>query len=181
MGKEIQLHLSRQRGLSLARSVYDAINQESFNGVLPNIPMRIHQTSWLAELFDYEPRVIFTVEGDRACLCTIQDGKLRYNPHNNGRILMSIDNKVLYFADASSFLSNLINHMHHEMIHEYCYLFGLDECDRYSQYHNEQFMSVAEDHGLICDYDGEYGFQQTTIQDDLLHRILNTIKPSMGQ
>lgn len=65
--------------------------------------------------------------------------------------------------------------MHHEMIHEYCYLLGIDDCDHNSQYHNARFMIAAENHGLKCGYDKEFGFQQTTIPNDLLYRILDAV------
>lgn len=175
MEKEIKLHISKQMGLSLAHSIYDAINQEAFYGALPKIPLRIRELGWLAHLLDYEPGAVFIVEEDHVCFSTIKDGKLRDHRHAEERISISIDNDILYFADISTFLINLTNYMHHEMIHEYCYLLGVGDCDHASQYHNVQFMLAAESHGLKCDYDEEFGFQHTAIQDDLLYRILDVV------
>ena len=43
----------------------------------------------------------------------------------------------------------LVQVMLHEMIHQYCYETGIDDDD-----HNENFISEAERHGLVCVYEG---------------------------
>lgn len=175
MGKEIKLHISKQMGLSLARLIYDTINQEAFYGTLPKIPIRIRKLGQLEHSFDYELGAVFTVEKEHVCFSTIIDGELKNHSHSEERISISVDSNILYLTDVSDFLINLTNYIHHEMVHEYCYLLGINNCDYVSQYHNTQFMLAAESHGLRCDYDEEYGFQQTFIHSDLLYRILDIV------
>ena len=163
-----QYHIKKSALLKFLKLTYDAINQESFNGKLPKIPIQIHK---LNDKTGYEMAALFCVRKET------QTFRIENKRHSFGIEYLSIvfDNKLMYCSDGEEF-TNLIDYLFHEMIHEYCYLYGIFDCNHETQYHNSYFMEAAENHGLVCwTYDEKYGFNRTIIPDDLFNRIINRI------
>lgn len=173
MKTENKYHISNKRFLIGIRAFYDAINQEAFGGMLPKISIQIQHLQVLTD--NYDPAAIFCVRKE------IQSFWIGEKRHRYGVEYLSIvfDRKLMYYADGEEFV-NLFDYLFHEMIHEYCYLNGIDNCNHETQYHNSYFMEAAENHGLLCwIYDDQYGFNRTIIPNDLFKRIVQRISPDV--
>lgn len=173
--EEIMYRISKQAGLSLLRSIYDIINQQLFNAELPKIPIKIQKMDKLESAFPYQPGAAFCVDKERICYCTIKDGEIRDRAYDLERISLLVDRSVLYFSNPTEFFARFVGYILHEMVHEYCYMMGIDDCNHTTQYHNSQFLIVAESHGLTCDYDKECGFNQTSVQSKVFFNIIDQI------
>lgn len=54
----------------------------------------------------------------------------------------------------------------HEMVHLYNLQIGVQDTSRSGTYHNKKFKETAEQHGLICESSGKYGYSQTKLNED---------------
>ena len=60
----------------------------------------------------------------------------------------------------------------HEMVHQYCYVNDIDECDPETQWHNESFRDEAEAHGLRTAFFEDWnGWQQTEFADETVAEL----------
>ena len=173
MKTENKYHISNKRFLIGIRAVYDAINQEAFDGILPKISIQIQRLQ--DATVNYQTAAAFIVRKET------QSFRIGEKRHKYGVEYLSIvfDRKLMYYADGEDFV-NLFDYLFHEMIHEYCYLNGIDNCNHETQYHNSYFMEAAENHGLLCwKYDDQYGFNRTIIPNDLFKRIVQRVSPDI--
>ena len=164
-----QYRIKKSAFLKFLKLTYDAINQEAFNGKLPKISIQIYK---LDDKTDYQTAASFCVRKET------QTFRIENKRHSYGVEYLSIifDSRLMYFTDSDKFTDDTIDYLFHEMIHECCYLNGIDDCNTETQYHNSYFMETAESYGLLCwAYDENYGFNRTIIPDDLFNRIINCI------
>lgn len=162
-------HIKKSAFLKFLKLTYDAINQEAFNGKLPKISIQIYK---LDDKTDYQTAASFCVRKET------QTFRIENKRHSYGVEYLSIifDSRLMYFTDSGKFTDDTIDYLFHEMIHEWCYLNGIDDCNTKTQYHNSYFMEAAENHELLCwTYDEKYGFNHTIIPNDLFNRIINCI------
>lgn len=76
-----------------------------------------------------------------------------------------------------------INDLFHELIHYYCYLHNIRDCDWKEingtidiSYHNLQFKKVAEAHAATCNYSNEEsGYNDTNLPDKILWEIFDEL------
>lgn len=54
----------------------------------------------------------------------------------------------------------------HEMVHLYCVEHNIKDTSRRNIYHNKKFKEVAEQHGLIIEYDKRIGWSITKLTDE---------------
>lgn len=54
----------------------------------------------------------------------------------------------------------------HEMAHLWNLQQGIQDTFRSGTYHNKKFKETAEQHGLICEASGKYGYSQTKLNED---------------
>ena len=78
--------------------------------------------------------------------------------------LIEFDEEFINECDDDIFILTI---MLHEMIHEYCYMFDICDIDEYSDDHSEEFVEVAEDHGLT--------FNGYKLTDNARNKIENII------
>ena len=97
--------------------------------------------------------------------------------HRTDNISICFNINASFYCSFGEWAIDVINIILHEMIHEYCYLNGIQDCDCNTQYHYAAFRDVAQKHGLVCRIeDEEYGYCDGIIEDaDLLCRILDKI------
>ena len=72
------------------------------------------------------------------------------------------------------------------MLHEMCHLYNMDvlkvqDCSRGGTYHNTNFKSAAESHGLICNRSDRYGWSDTStdLSDELIEWVLSNDIPEI--
>ncbi len=170
---ENKYYISNKGFLIGIRAIYDAINQEAFDGQLPKIPIKLYPID--NNTTNYQTAAAFCVEKETVSF------KINNNCHSYGVELLSIlfDKNLKNFENDEEFV-NLFDYLFHEMIHEYCYLSGINDCNPETQYHNLYFMEAAENHGLLCwKYDEQYGFNHTIIPNDLFKRIVQRVSPDI--
>ena len=76
-----------------------------------------------------------------------------------------------------------INDLFHELIHYYCYLHNIRDCDWKEingttdiSYHNLQFKKVAEAHAATCNYSNEEsGYNDANLPDKILWEIFDEL------
>lgn len=150
--------------LKMIRATYDAINAEIFNSELPKIPIKIQK-------FD-----------DDMILATFSVATYKHHYHYNTSWLVdylsiSFNENLMFFADIGELL--IYNDiLVHEMIHEWNYLQGIRDFVEYTegQYHNYNFLSAAEQHGLQCrSYDEKHGFWYVTFTEEQYNRIIKRV------
>lgn len=54
----------------------------------------------------------------------------------------------------------------HEMVHLYNLQIGVQDTSRSGTYHNKKFKEAAEQHGLIAESSGKYGYSSTKLTDE---------------
>ena len=54
----------------------------------------------------------------------------------------------------------------HEMCHLYAQINGIKDCSNNGVYHNKKFKEIAEEHGLVAERMGNYGFTNTYPTDE---------------
>lgn len=54
----------------------------------------------------------------------------------------------------------------HEMVHLFNLQQGIQDTSRSGTYHNKKFKEAAEQHGLICESSGKYGYSKTMLNGD---------------
>lgn len=54
----------------------------------------------------------------------------------------------------------------HEMVHLYNLQIGVQDTSQGGTYHNKKFKEAAEQHGLICESSGKYGFSGTKLNGE---------------
>lgn len=59
-------------------------------------------------------------------------------------------------------IENIVATIIHESVHLYCYINGIQDTSNQGVYHNKKFKKIAEQHGLIIDKYGKYGYTLTT-------------------
>lgn len=138
--------------------VYSAINEVVFQNSMPPIPIKV---------------VNFSQHGDNdyyACFTV-------YKRYRTDSISIWFNSNASFFYSFGDWIISVINTILHEMIHEYCYLNGIQDICFDTQYHYTAFKDAAEKYGLICRIkDEEYGYNSGEIEDaDLLCRILDKI------
>ena len=171
---EEKYRIKKQAYIKAIKAAYDAINQECFGGELPKIPIKIKK---LDNGNDYKMVAAF-----------VTDIETRSFVSNNKRHFYGIEfisivfnTAMTYFSDTDSLTDDLLDFLFHEMIHEYCYLYGIKNVTL-EQYHNYNFAEVAENHGLIClGWDEKYGFCHTLIPDDLFNRIIKRMPSELWE
>ncbi len=173
--KETTFRLPKQTGLSLARSIYEVVNQTYFERELPRIPLRVHSLKNEGVSTNYKIGAEFAVCTRQLSFYTTKDGLIVHHSYMEECPSISIDSSAMYFTDLTGFMVNLTNYILHEMIHEHCYLLGISDCTPNTQYHNARFMLEAESHGLTCNYDAEYGFNRTSVQPEAFNSIFDAI------
>lgn len=62
--------------------------------------------------------------------------------------------------------------MLHEMIHYWNHENGIQDCSRGNTYHNKNFKTAAEAHGLIVEHSDKYGWSHTSASEELLDFII---------
>ena len=60
----------------------------------------------------------------------------------------------------------------HEMVHYYNHVHGVPDCSRGNTYHNQNFKTSAEAHGLAVTRSEKYGWSRTAPSDSLLDVVL---------
>lgn len=68
-------------------------------------------------------------------------------------------------------IEEIIGTLLHEMVHLYCLQKDIKDTSRSGTYHNKKFKQIAEDHGLIIEYDKRIGWSLTTLQGGTKHLI----------
>ena len=76
-----------------------------------------------------------------------------------------------------------INDLFHELIHYYCYLHDIEDCNREEvngtvnyYYHNSHFKQEAENHGATCSYlDKKNGYSDANLPDKILWEIFDEL------
>lgn len=53
----------------------------------------------------------------------------------------------------------------HEMVHLYNLQVGVQDTSRGGTYHNKKFKEAAEQHGLVAEASGKYGYTDTSLND----------------
>lgn len=149
----------------LLNAIYDTINREAFNNELPKIPVKLVNLDNLCAdadgAFYVKTKVYWHfLSNDRSSTYKVEYPTI------------CIDSKNAYFRGVNGFFQ-IIDLMFHEMIHEYCYMQGIDDCDPKTQYHNFAFLQAAEKHGMHCiEYSTEYGFAKVSTSDELFKLIV---------
>lgn len=59
----------------------------------------------------------------------------------------------------------------HEMVHLHNLENNIKDCTRNNTYHNKNFKTVAENHGLICEHDKSIGWSLTRLQESTINFI----------
>lgn len=67
--------------------------------------------------------------------------------------------------------------MLHEMCHQYAYVKGIKDTSRYGYYHNKEFKSIAEKHGLKVENTGRYhGWCKTELTEQSKNHLNRATK-----
>lgn len=67
--------------------------------------------------------------------------------------------------------------MLHEMCHQYAYVKGIKDTSRYGYYHNKEFKSIAEKHGLKVENTGRYhGWCKTELTEQSKNHLKNFVQ-----
>ena len=130
----------RESLLKYLKIVYSAINDEVFQNSMPSIPIRVE---------DISPKGDYGMD---ACFVVLKR-------HRTDNISICFNINASFYCSFGEWAIDVINIILHEMIHEYCYLNGIQDCDCNTQYHYAAFRDVAQKHGLVCRIeDEEYGY-----------------------
>lgn len=165
---EEKYHIKNHAYKKGIQAAYDAINQECFGGELPKIPIRVNK---LDSNKDYEMAAAFVIHIEPRSF--VSNNKRYF--YRIEFISITFNSTMTYFSDTDNLTDDLLDFLFHEMIHEYCYLYGIENVTG-EQYHNYNFAEVAENHGLIClGWDKRFGFNRTIIPPDLFNRIIARI------
>lgn len=147
--------LTRSTFILTARRVFDVLNRELFDGELP-----IPKISPMGKTCSYYSGL------GAAFIVDIRHRTEYISIQLNYLDIKHIGSEWLYYT---------FEQMLHEMIHEYCYIHGINNCNIQTQYHNYSFCEAAEAHGLNCSFDNQYGFIDTFISDEAFVRIVNRV------
>lgn len=94
-----------------------------------------------------------------------------------GKIWKREDGQHAYELNISSYhldrpIENVCSTILHEMAHEYALENGIQDTSRNGYYHNKKFKEIAENHGIIVDYDNTIGWSRTSPSDALIEWLL---------
>lgn len=152
---EEKYRIKKQAYIKVIKTLYDVINQECFGGELPVIPVNIEKIN---NSYSFQSAAAFC-----------------HYANDKENISLIFDSRTAIFTDFYVFVGNVMDYLFHEMIHEYCFLNGIQDIDG-EQHHNANFKETVEKFGMICwEKDKEYGFNHTIIPDNLLKKILDKI------
>lgn len=62
--------------------------------------------------------------------------------------------------------ADIVETLLHEMVHLYNLQVGVQDTSRSGTYHNKKFKEAAEQHGLICEASGKYGYNTTKLNEE---------------
>lgn len=136
---------------------FTCVNQKCFNSELP--PIEIYCPQY----------VLSDPETQNNCLaCFYFDDSHKKPPV----ILLQFDTAPEYGISTDD-----INDLFHEMIHYFCYLHNINDCDGEEfNYHNLKFKEAAEAHGAICNYTDEImGHCDARLPDKTLWAIFDDL------
>ena len=68
---------------------------------------------------------------------------------------------------------NIVLEMLHQMVHIYCWKQNKKDTSRGGQYHNKIFRDIANEKGLVVDYNKNSGYQVIDISTSLMEEILS--------
>lgn len=154
--------MTREEIINQYQRVFTVINRKLFNSELP--PIKI----------DYAAAAVDEPEeaGCLACFCADTD---HITPPV---ILLQFDAPPEWGVSIDD-----INELFHELIHYYCYLHDIEDCNQKEvngtvnyYYHNSHFKQEAENHGATCSYlDKKNGYSDTNLPDKILWEIFDEL------
>ena len=80
---------------------------------------------------------------------------------------------------SADFLDRPINHIIATLMHEMCHLYAIQnnikDTSRANIYHNKKFKEIAENHGLIAEFDEHIGYSRTSLTPDTTNWVNENI------
>ena len=69
-------------------------------------------------------------------------------------------------------IENVAATLVHEMVHEYCFINGIQDTSRQGAYHNKRFRDEAVKRGIMIDYDPRIGWSLTSPTEELIEFLI---------
>ena len=156
--------MTREAILTQYQRAFTVINQKLFNNELP--PIEIDYAAARTDEPEKEKA------GCLACFCFDTD-----------RITPPVIFLQFEAPPEHGINTDDINDLFHELIHYYCYLHNIRDCDWKEingttdiSYHNLQFKKVAEAHAATCNYSNEEsGYNDANLPDKILWEIFDEL------
>ena len=138
---------SYNRVAGYLNKIFDLLNQEFFDGVLPRPTLTIQST----------PKAYGHFSLNKDTWISKLGGTHEINI-GAGTLARPIEEVVATLL--------------HEMIHYFNFIMGIQDCSRGNTYHNRRFKEAAEARGLIITHSEKYGYAHTAPSDELLEFCL---------
>lgn len=149
---ELEL-LNKTKACKLYRKAFEIINARFFNNELQPIDIKIASDRDIKD----NPEI-------SACFRFSQDSRIK------PQIILCFEEPYQW-----GITTDIINDLHHEMTHYYCYQNKINDTDE-NDYHNVNFKHAAENHGAKCRFNNtETGYNITTLPIKACFEILNLI------
>lgn len=119
---------------------------------------RLNKKYWDKEL----PEVMLLISDQKGVK---KYGDIEENPHwtnddeEQGKYIIHIYTDVLKQGD-----EEIIGTILHEQCHLFAMINNIEDCK--NQYHNKKFKEIAEEHHLIVNQIGRYGFEETELDEE---------------
>lgn len=142
-----------QRSISYLYKIYDALNEQYFDGKLL-------------------PRPIISIQGSEKSFAHFTPWNAYRIRQDNGEYIGNVEINI-----SSSYLDRPIENtcasLLHEMVHYYCYLHKIKDTSNNHRYHNKKFKAEAEARGLVLEYASVIGWSITEPSEDLIDFIIS--------
>ena len=138
---------SYNRVAGYLNKIFDLLNQEFFDGVLPRPTITIQST----------PKAYGHFSLNKDTWISKLGGTHEINI-GAGTLARPIEEVVATLL--------------HEMVHYFNFIMGIQDCSRGNTYHNRRFKDAAEARGLIITHSEKYGYAHTAPSDTILEFCL---------
>ena len=138
---------SYNRVAGYLNKIFDLLNQEFFDGVLPRPTITIQST----------PKAYGHFSLNKDTWISKLGGTHEINI-GAGTLARPIEEVVATLL--------------HEMVHYFNFIMGIQDCSRGNTYHNRRFKDAAEARGLIITHSDKYGWSHTEPTEELLDFVI---------
>lgn len=141
--------------------IFNELNKRYFDNELPPL------------IIDFPEWDTFTNRGAEDIFPTEANGLFIVTPNNQPIIFLDIQDQP------TDINTGTITDLHHEMIHYYCWINDITDCD--GEYHNKNYKAAAEKHGCTtCKYtDEKNGYNDTVFSTKDILEIFDAITKLM--